>query len=284
MNKNMLVLFAVLAFIIVAGCLSGLRSFEPGIISDSSNSKLSKYPANADYALSSQESGTNQYALDRKIISTAQLQLEVDNIQTTFNKITNISIIQSGFVSSSSIYGFGERKNGQVTIRVPQKNFHSILEQIESLGNVKSKQIQGQDITEEFLDLDARLGNLKKQENRLLEILKMANTVKDVLEVEHELERVRGEIERLTGRLNYLNQSVEMSTITINAAEPALFTGESWGMADALREAVRGFIESIKGLIIFTGFILPILIYIILAVLIVLGIKKKVLPRLKALR
>ncbi len=285
MNKNILVLFAVLALIIAAGFLSGLRSAVPGIISDSSNSKLSKSQANFEYDVSSQNKGTNEYAgktvsLDRKIISTAQLQLEVDNVQTTFNKITNISLAQGGFVSGSSINGFGERKSGQVTIRVPQKSFHSAIEQIESLGTVKSRQIQGLDVTEEFVDLGARLDNLKKQENRLSEILKMANTVKDVLEVEHELERVRGEIERLTGRLNYLNQSVEMSTITINAAEPAPFTGESWGIMDALREAVRGFIDSIKGVIIFTGFILPILIYLILVVLIALGIKKKVLPKL----
>ena len=108
----------------------------------------------------------------------------------------------------------------------------------------------------------------------------MANTVKDVLEVEHELERVRGEIERLTGRLNYLNQSVEMSTITVNAAEPVPFTGESRGITEALREAFRGFIESIRGLIIFTGFILPITIYLILVILIALVIKNKVLPRI----
>ncbi|MCZ7372153.1 MAG: DUF4349 domain-containing protein, partial [Candidatus Methanoperedens sp.] len=164
--------------------------------------------------------------------------------------------------------------------RIPQKNFYSAVEQIESLGTVRSKEIKGQDVTEEFIDTGARLGNLEKQENRLSEILKMANTVKDVLEVEHELERVRGEIERLTGRLNYLNQSVEMSTITVNAAEPVPFTGESRGITEALREAFRGFIESIRGLIIFTGFILPITIYLILVILIALVIKNKVLPRI----
>lgn len=225
-----------------------------------------------------QNSGTT-VSLDRKIISTAQLQLEVDSTKTAFKRITNITLEQGGFVSSSSIYG-GDRKSGQVTVRIPQKNFHSALEQIETLGTVKSRQITGQDVTEEFIDINARLGNLKNQENRLLEILKMANTVKEVLEVEHELERVRGEIERLTGRLNYLDQSVEMSTITVNAAEPAPLTGENWGIMDALGQAVRGFIESIRGLIIFTGFILPILIYIILVILIALGIKKKVLPKL----
>jgi hypothetical protein len=109
----------------------------------------------------------------------------------------------------------------------------------------------------------------------------MANTVKDILETEHELERVRGEIESLTGRLNFLNQSVEMSTISVNVLEPAPLTGEGWGISQALRDAVRGFIESVRGIIVFTGFIIPILVYLCVLVLLVLGIKRKILPKLK---
>src|SRR5574341_1031503 len=176
--------------------------------------------------------------LDRKIISTASIQLEVENVQIIFNAITNITLAQGGFISSSSVYDVGGRNNGQVTVRVPQKNFYRTIEQIETLGTIKSKEISGQDVTEEFVDTGARLDNFKRQEARLQEILKMANTVNDVLEVEHELERVRGEIERLTGRLNYLNQSVEMSTITVNAAEPAPFAGSGgWGIMDALSQS-----------------------------------------------
>jgi hypothetical protein len=254
------------------------------MVSDSYNNELAKSEAGLEYEAPIQDRGVTDnsgeiVSMDRKIISTARLQLEVDGVQITFKKITNITLEQGGYISSSTTYG-GDRKSGQVTVRVPQKNFYSTLEQIEDLGIVKSRNVQGKDVTEEFIDLSARLGNLEKQENRLSEILKMANTVKDVLEVEHELERVRGEIERLTGRLNYLNRSVEMSTITVDAAEPKPLTGESWGIADAFREAVRGFTESIKGLIIFTGFILPILVYMILVILIALGLKRKIMPRL----
>ncbi|MDO9097603.1 MAG: DUF4349 domain-containing protein, partial [Candidatus Methanoperedens sp.] len=219
--------------------------------------------------------------LDRKIISTASLTIEVKSVQNAFNEITKIVQANQGFISSSSTYDSGGRKNGQMTVRVPQKNFNSALEQVEALGTVKSRQISGQDVTEEFIDLGARLGNLKKQETRLAEILKNATTVKDVLEVERELERVRGEIERLTGRLNYLNQSVEMSTIMVNAMEPAPITGEGWGIMDALREAIAGFIDSVKGVIIFIGFILPIVVFIAVIYVIALWIKRKVLPRLR---
>lgn len=275
MAGKIFVLFAVLLLILTAGCLGAQKSID----------QEKPQPSKPD--LSIQDKGTAGYAEktvttpDRKIISTASLTMEVKSVQAAFNEITKIAQASQGFISSSSAYDAGGRKNGQIAIRIPQANFYSAIEQIEALGTVKSKQISGQDVTEEFVDLGARLDNLKKQETRLQEILKMATTVKDVLEVEKELERVRGEIERLTGRLNYLNQSVEMSTISVSAREPEPIAGEGFGIIDALREAVRGFIESVKGIIIFIGFILPIVVFIALIYVIALWIKRKILPRLK---
>ncbi len=218
-------------------------------------------------------------SFERKIISTAHIQLEVDDVPSTLNSITNITLQQGGYISGSSVSGYEDRKSGQVTLRVPQKNFYNAIEQIEALGTVKSKQVQGQDVTEEYIDISARLGNLQKQETRLSEILKMANTVKDVLEVEKELERVRGEIERLTGRKNYLEQSIEMSTISVNANEPAPFF-EGWGIMNALKEALKGFFDTISGLIVFTGYIIPIAVYLIVVIFIGMGVKKKIIPKL----
>ncbi len=266
MNNKIVVIAAALLFII--GVMFVVFSFVFGLGDISSKSYDTSYSG-----LKSQ----NEF--DRKIISTAQLQLEVDSVPSAVNIITNITLQQGGFISGSSVNGYEERKSGQVTVRVPQKNFHTAIEQIEKLGIVRSKNIQGQDVTEEYIDNTARLDNLKKQENRLSEILKMANTVKDVLEVEKELGRVRGEIERLTGRMNYLEQSIEMSTITVNANEPAPFF-EGWGITDALKQAVRGFFNSISGLIVFTGNILPIAVYLIVVIFIGMGVKRKVMPRL----
>jgi len=99
-----------------------------------------------------------------------------------------------------------------------------------------------------------------------------------LLEVERELARVRGEIERLTGRMNYLKQSIEMSTISVDIDEPAPFF-EGWGIADSFKQAVNGFIQTINALVIFTGYILPIITYIAIAILIWIGLKEKVVPR-----
>ncbi len=272
MKKLAFVLFAALLLIIAAGCLGqeapAQEKYTAPLKSDIQASDTAGYAG-------------DENILERKIVSTASLTMEVKSVQTAFDGITKIIQENGGYISGSSTYDSGGRKTGEMTTRVPQKNFYSTIGQIETLGTVKSRQISGQDVTEEFIDLGARLGNLKKQEARLSEILKNATTVKDVLEVEHELERVRGEIERLTGRLNYLNQSIEMSTISVSASEPAPITGEGWGIMDALREAVTGFIDSVKGVIIFIGVILPIVVFIALVYVIALWVKRKVLPRLR---
>lgn len=278
MMKNKTIgLITVLLLVITAGCL--------GEQSQKDSAILGKYeaPLKSEMSLQNEKVATPGITdtLDRKIISTASLTIEVKSVQAAFDDVAKIVQANQGFISSSSTYDTTGRKNGQMTVRVPQKNFYSSIEQVEALGTVKSKQISGQDVTEEWIDLGARLGNLNKQETRLAEILKNATTVKDVLEVERELERVRGEIERLTGRMNYLNQSVEMSTIMVSASEPAPIGGQGWGITDALSEAVAGFIDSVKGVIIFTGFILPIVVFIAVIYVIALWIKRKILPKLK---
>ncbi len=273
MKNKTLLLFAVLLLVITAGCLGSKETQNNLAPSKSFESPLQGKVTG--------DTGNAVNIIDRKIISTASLTLEVKSVEKASNDIVKIVEVSQGFISGSSTYDSGGSKNGQMTIRVPQKNFYSTIAQIEALGTEKSRQISGQDVTEEFIDVGARLDNLKKQESRFQEILKNASTVKDVLEVERELERVRGDIESLTGRMNYLNQSVEMSTITVNVMEPAPIAGEGWGITEALREAAIGFIGSVNGLIVFIGYILPIVVFIALIVLLARWAKRKVLPSLK---
>ena len=279
MNNKAIVLFSIFLLILASGCLGEQNS---AIQDDYVSSYDYAAPSESEMAKGDTASSPGAVdILDRKIISTASLTMEVENTESAFKEITQIVQTSGGFISSSSIYEVSGRNNGEITVKVPQRNFHSSIEQIEALGTVKSKQISGQDVTEEFIDLSARLGNLKKQEARLQEILDMAVTVTDVLEVEYELERVRGEIERLTGRLNFINRSVEMSTISIRAREPTPITGgDGFGFMDALKESVTGFIESVYGIIIFVGYMLPLVLFVAVVILVTVWIKRKVLPRL----
>ncbi|MBW6470617.1 MAG: DUF4349 domain-containing protein [Methanosarcinaceae archaeon] len=225
------------------------------------------YPAESAFSYNSYDEAVEE-SVERKMISTADLAIKVDDSAAAIDEIIKITQAAGGFVSSSSVYDSyygGDQKEGYATVRVPKDGFTSVIGEIETLGEVTSKTISGRDVTEEYIDLSARLGNLEKQEERLVEILEMATTVEEVLDVERELGRIRGEIESLTGRLKYLNDKVDLSTITVRVSEPRPIT-QSWGVRDALSESVAGFISSVAALIVFVGYALPIVIFLIVIV------------------
>ncbi|KGK99248.1 hypothetical protein LI82_04315 [Methanococcoides methylutens] len=218
-------------------------------------------------------------SITRKVITTSDVSLEVKDAPEAVDSIGNIAFEYDGYVSSSSVYdtyyGDSESMSGYITIRVPAADHDTVLDRIEALGKVTSRSTSGVDVTEEYIDVEARLSNMEKQEQRLQEILDMATTVEEVLEVEKELGRVRGEIESLTGRLNYLNDRIDFSTISVSVSEPRNIT-HSWGLRDALSDSVRGFIASVNGIIIFIGIALPILIFVTIVGSAAIFVKRRV--------
>ncbi len=133
-------------------------------------------------------------------------------MEATVDAVRLLAESHGGFVSTVNT----RNERGSITIRVPQRRFHDAVEEIEGLGEVESRNLQGEDVTEEYVDLQAELTNMERQEQRLLDIMEMGDTVESVLKVERELERVRGRIESLQGRINYLDSRVELATITVN--------------------------------------------------------------------
>jgi uncharacterized protein YxeA len=270
MNKKLALLIMVGLFIAVAGGL--LLQQKAGTIDNS----YVTFPAPApvlketaemrekkgfglpSFSIGSEAKETQtSYVVDRQVIKTAYLSIEVDDFQEAAKDVEGITAKAGGYVLSSNSYvtDTGHRR-GSVTIRVPETGFLSVIEELEAIGEVKSKSATGQDVTEEYIDLEARLKNYEKQEARLLEILSKAEKVEDILKVEEQLGRVRGEIERLTGRLRYLNERIEMATITVELYEPEPIT-QSWGLRNALKLAVAGFITTVNAIIVFIGYALP---------------------------
>ncbi len=214
---------------------------------------------------------------ERKIIQRASLRIEVKDFQSSSDAVIDIVERSNGFISDSHSYVTDTgRKRGSITIRIPADRFIAVINEIACVGDVKSKDTSGKDVTEEYIDLTARLNNSERQEQRLLEILDMANNTKEVLEVEREIWRVRSEIERLTGRIKYLENRVELATVSVSLNEPEPIT-HSWGIRDAIRSAFGGFVSVVRGLIILVGYALPILILVGVGWL---G-KTKLMPRLR---
>jgi hypothetical protein len=156
--------------------------------------------------------GTVELYAERMVVFTARLELEVEDVEATVDAVRLLAESHGGFVSTVNT----RNDRGSITIRVPQRRFHDAVEEIEGLGEVQSRNLQGEDVTEEYVDLQAELTNMERQEERLLDIMEMGTTVESVLKVERELERVRGRIESLQGRINYLDSRVELATITVN--------------------------------------------------------------------
>ena len=218
--------------------------------------------------------------MERQVIKTADMSLRVENATSAAEALGDIADFYGGYVSSSSVYDSyyyesDVRKQGYVNIRVPADELDATLDEIKTLGEIQSESSSAQDVTEEYIDLNARLSILEKQETRLLEILDMATTVQDVLDVEKELGRVRGEIESLQGRLNYLDSRIDLATVNVYITEPVPIGG-SLGIRDAISDAVQGFILSVRGIIIFIGYVLPVVIVLsITGGAIILAVRRK---------
>ncbi|WP_445474122.1 DUF4349 domain-containing protein [Methanococcoides methylutens] len=278
----------LLTCVIAAGCLStdSNNQYAPQEESFSFVDKMAELDADEAWDGSNGMSfdvaesvGSSGSSITRKVITSSDVSLEVKDAPEAIDSIGAIASEYDGYVSSSSVYdtyyGDSESMSGYISIRVPASEHDTVLDRIEALGKVTSKSTSGVDVTEEYIDVEARLSNLEKQELRLQEILEMATTVEEVLEVEKELGRVRGEIESLTGRLNYLNDRIDFSTITVSVSEPRNIT-HSWGLRDALSDSVRGFIASVNGIIVFIGVALPIVIFLTIVGTAVILVKRMV--------
>ena len=169
-----------------------------------------------------------EYA-ERMVVFTASINMKVDDVNTKVVDVTQICLKYGGFVATVSTRTDG----GAITLRIPQSDFYSVVEEIEVLGIVQSKDVKGEDVTENYIDLEARLGNVQHQEERLHEILEVATTVEEILDVEAELERIRGAIESISGQLAFLDSRIELATITVIMneaieAQQTLFPDVDW--------------------------------------------------------
>ena len=152
----------------------------------------------------------------RKLIKNAALTLRVEAITQTSDQIRAKAAELGGFISNSQFDVNSEKnESARIEAKVPADKLDQFLREIEPLGKVLSKSETGQDVTDQFVDMEARRSNLQREEERLLVILKSAGGLKDLLAVEQELARVRGELEAVEGKLKHLNYQVDYSTVSV---------------------------------------------------------------------
>jgi hypothetical protein len=196
--------------------------------------------------------------VERKIIRDANLSLEVPSTTDAQHKVTAIAEQHGGFVVTSESK---QRDNAEPTkrtldiklvVRVPANQFGPVLDEIKGLAsNVTQESVSGQDVTEEFIDLEARLKTQKALELQFLEIMRQAKKVEDALEVQRQTADVRTEIEKLEGRKRFLQNRASLSTITVNLQSPTVIVVSTTGFGHSLREAVSDSVDLASGIVLF---------------------------------
>lgn len=182
------------------------------------------------------------YASDRKVIRNAELNLEAENPEDAQRKITAIAELRGGFVvesqQSSSEVTSTTRDIVGMTVRVPADKFSETLADIRNVSSrVVLETVKGQDVTEEFIDIEAQIKAKKALEQQFMEIMKRADSVNDALTVQSQLAAVRGEIERVEGRKRFLENQSSLSTIKIRVQTAKVFAASSVGVGDRLMGA-----------------------------------------------
>ena len=154
---------------------------------------------------------------ERMIVRTGDVSLVVADVATSLDEITRLAVDSGGYVVSSRLYGEEEDRRGNISVRVPDDGYDSVLAALRALAvRVESERTYSEDVTEQYIDLQSRLNNAEATEAQYLALLEKAEDVEDILRIYDSLSRVRSEIEQIKGRMQYLERVSSMSLISVN--------------------------------------------------------------------
>lgn len=225
---------------------------------------------------------SNAILAERKIIRSANLTIEVEDFDSAFSNIESI-ILGIGFIQETNIdtdrvYVDEKQvlvKNGTIVLRVDKTKFDSVIGKLRGIGDVFNYTTNGQDVTEQYFDVESRLRLLKMEQAKLESYLAKIDDLDKIFQAESKLTDIRYQIESLTGNLNKLSSLVDLSTITINLNERRPDykpKPETYGdkLLNSLKESLFQVVEFLGDLLIFIVAALPVLIF--LGLFIMLGV------------
>ena len=224
----------------------------------------------------------------RLIIRNADMTIVVQDTQARLDELNKIAADYGGYVASANTSQAGENSlQAQVTLRIESAQLDAALDRIRKLAvEVRSESIRGDEVTAEYVDLDAQLKNLEAAEAQLKEIMAKAEKTEDVMAVFEQLTAIRGQIEQIKGRMKYLSQSASLATINLTLipdvlAQPVQIAG--WRPDGVAKDALEALISALQGLatlaIWFVIVLLPILLIIAIPIVILIAILRRIVRR-----
>lgn len=207
--------------------------------------------------------------IERKLIKKGEVEFETKDISSRRKTVFNAIEKYDGYISSDREYKSKGRISNTIVIRVPANNFDNLFDDAtEGVDKFDDKEIEVKDVTEEFLDVQARLKTKKELETRYLDLLKKANSVSDILEIEKQIGLLRTEIESIEGRLRYLKDRVSLSTLTMT------FYEKTYAATEFGSKFKSGFRHGYENLVWFLVGLTNIWPFILLVILAIFGIRR----------
>ena len=282
MRKVLLVLLVGLLALSAAACSAG-GDDESG---DAGGGAVMEEEAAADSggaeagggedAVAVAQQGSSVPSVGPRVIQTAALTLSVprNDFEKVVGRARSLAISSGGFVvESSASQGGGEGRlvTGNLVVRIPERSYARVMEQLSALGRVEGREESGQDVSQEFVDLEARERHLEAVESQLLNLLDETNTVAEALTVQSQLNQVQLDLEQARGRLQYLEDQVAFATISLDVRErqvvAAANDGGPWSIVDAWGTAAHGFVTVVGWILVAAATIAPVVILLVLAFL-----------------
>ena len=205
----------------------------------------------------------------QRVIKTADYTIEVPQgeFDGKYLEVKAIASRYGGYVVSADARSYSEDlMRGTITIRVASTadNFDRAQDAIDALGNVKSRKISGQDVTEEYVDLQSRLRNYEAQEAQMLALMQRAQTIEEILSVQSRLSDVQSQIEQIKGRMKYMESRTDFATITVDMRETKdggvqETGGTDWGFVESVKYAGWLAVQTFNFVIMAMGVILPLI-------------------------
>lgn len=211
-------------------------------------------PRTADYGAIASDAGAAQSSEERMIVRTASVSLVVTDTDDSVAQIKSIVASFGGYVVGTNLWRDEGQLRGSVTVRVPADDLDDALSRFKALAvKVERESSSSQDVTEEYTDLSARLRNLEATEQELLELLgtvrERTGKAEEILAVHRELTNIRGQIEQLKGRMQYLERTSAMSSVTIELIPDILsqpIAGTGWRPSETVANALRSLLRTVR--------------------------------------
>lgn len=261
MNKNILLIFCLSLGLLVACARASSPAIAPVEPDFAEEGFYAEAPA-AEPRTMQDDSSIEIAPIDsgeRIVIKNASLEIVVNSPDESMNKISQMAEQMGGFVVNANLYTTRlsdgqEVPRASITIRIPAERLDEAIAMIETESDrlPLNKNIQSQDVTSEYTDLQSRLKNLEAAESQLMEIMASANKTEDVLDVFNELTRVREQIEIIKGQIKYFEESARLSAISVElipneVVQPITIGG--WQPVGVIKDSIQTLIRALQGLV-----------------------------------